>query len=97
MNDGGPGPRTLTVVRQEKTLGAARDLPEDEAPGREVRADLRPHLVDGVLVDGLLVGGEIHEAPRTPREGGDEQQQTTEGHPFHWVLPPGFSRIGARG
>ena len=26
MNDGGPGPRTLTVVRQEKTLGAGRDL-----------------------------------------------------------------------
>ncbi|MFD0047444.1 biotin/lipoate A/B protein ligase family protein [Pseudarthrobacter scleromae] len=26
MNDGGPGHRTLTVVRQEKTLGAARDL-----------------------------------------------------------------------
>ena len=26
MNDGGPGARTLTVVRQEKSLGAGRDL-----------------------------------------------------------------------
>ena len=26
MNDGGPRPRALTVVRQEQTLGAGRDL-----------------------------------------------------------------------